>query len=720
MPIYNSRQKIKSGMTLGGIGAGKLEITPYGTIDYLTLQNNWTNPLKNQTNQEKAKAQGVAGFHFALHVNTQAAVVCKLLQTEKIQDYNTIKHIDFNAKFPFANLTYKDDNLPVEISLCAYSFLIPGDVKHSSLPAVVFEFQIKNKIHKEIEVGLLSIGRNIISCNSVGRFNALRKEGKLIGIEFSHEKPLAHDTTAGDMFMAVPKKSGEISFWSQWNMQREKFCFEPNVGLDAFEYFEKEGCLPNITSHKPTESQSVELGAALAVNSTLKPHEQKKIPFILTWNFPRHFQGHFYERGFNKSRDTAVYISKNLDNLKGSTTQLPMILNEMETPDWLNDALMNNLYPLFSSTWFTRKSDFTMYEAPLCCPLMGTLDVYFYASVAVGFLFPGLDKRALMLFKKNMRKSGYVPHDIGYERIDLPSNGTTTPLWKDLNSKLILLVYKAYLGSGDLKFLKEMYPALKRAFVFSLTYDKNGDGLPDNEGFDTTFDTWGFTGASSYNGGVFLVGLLALKRIAEILNDKKTALKCVQSFMRGRKTMEETLWNGKYYITALSDNKKYDSCMVAQLFGQWYAYLLGLGRMFPEENIKNSISWIFKLNNNDSPFGATNSVFLNRKRDEQYYHSRNIWPGVCYSFAALAIHEGFVKEGLKLTKKVWDTLSVKNKNPWNQPDVIIAKDGSFGFGDYYMRNMVIWAVLLALAEKDKKVRRGLEKIKELVNSHITP
>ena len=423
--------------------------------------------------------------------------------------------------------------------------------------------------------------------------------------------------------------------------------------------------------------------------------------------------GHFYEKGFKKSREVGLYVNKHKDELRQRTSRLPAIVDEMGLEGWLCDALMNNLYTLFSSSWLTRNGDFTLYEAPLICPLMGTLDVYFYASVPIALLFPQLNKKALLLFKKSIRKSGYVPHDIGYERIDLPSNGTTIPLWKDLNSKFILLSFNAYLTSGDIKFLKEMYPALKRAFEFSLRLDNDGDGLPENEGFDTTFDTWGFKGASSYNAGVFLISLLAMRKIAEKLNDNKTAERCMARFAKGRRNFESKLWNGKFYITAKDENRDYESCMVAQLAGQWYAYLLGLGRIFPDEKVKSAIKWIFKLNDKDSAYGATNSVFLNKMRDKESYHSQNIWPGVCYSFAALAIYEGFVKEGLNLTKKVWNTLTVKNKSPWNQPDVILTKDGSFGFGDYYMRNSVIWAVLLALGKQDERVERGLGKIREL-------
>ncbi|MFH2145456.1 MAG: GH116 family glycosyl hydrolase [Candidatus Omnitrophota bacterium] len=716
MPLYNSKQKIKSGVPLGGIGAGKSEITPYGTIDYITYQNNWTRPIANKDNKEKGKAQGVTGFHFGLYVNTQPAVICKLLQTEKVEGYNTVKQINYRGFFPLAQLAFDAGNLPVEILLTAYSVFIPGDLKHSSLPAAVFEFELKNKVHKEIEAGIICMGRNLISNNSVGRYNVVRREKGITGINFLHKKPLAHDTRAGDVFVGVGCGSGEISYLGQWNMQTENFYFEPKVKLAALEYFEKDASLPNLNQKSPSLSQSVELGGAVAVKFKLKPNQRKKALFVHSWYFPKNYPGHFYEKNFRNSVDVAVYVNKHRDYLKEESLKLPNILDEMGLEDWLKDALMNNLYPLISSSWLTKSGDFTMYEAPLICPLMGTLDVYFYASVALGLLFPSLDKKALLLFKKNIRKDGYVPHDIGYERMDLPSNGTTMPLWKDLNSKFILLGYRAYHDSGDLAFLKEMYPALKKALEWSLSLDKDGDGLPENEGFDTTFDTWDFKGASSYNSSIFLASLLALKNIAELLKDKKTAKKCIRHFVKGRESFDEKLWNGKYYITARSKNEAYESCMVAQLAGQWYAYLVGLGRIFSPGNIQSSIKWIFKLNGKDSPFGATNSVFENRKRDERTYHSKNIWPGVCYSFAALAIYEGFVKEGLQLTKKVWNTIAVKNKNPWNQPDVIISKDGSFGFGDYYMRNSVIWAVLLALAAKEKRVEYGIRKIRAWVRA----
>ena len=76
---------------------------------------------------------------------------------------------------------------------------------------------------------------------------------------------------------------------------------------------------------------------------------------------------------------------------------------------------------------------------------------------------------------------------------------------------------------------------------------------------------------------------------------------------------------------------------------------------------------------------------------------------MAYMVASLAIYEGFVKEGLGLAKKAWDNATLNVLNPWNQPDTYSSVDGSYVFGDHYMRNMVVWSLLFALAKKDKQI-----------------
>ncbi|MEE8359924.1 MAG: hypothetical protein V3S04_03255, partial [Candidatus Omnitrophota bacterium] len=80
MPKYTSRDKVKSGVPLGGIGAGKIEIMPNGAVDFITFQNNWSTPIKGG-------AAGILGFHFGVFSECDGKRSSRLLQTSKIDTF---------------------------------------------------------------------------------------------------------------------------------------------------------------------------------------------------------------------------------------------------------------------------------------------------------------------------------------------------------------------------------------------------------------------------------------------------------------------------------------------------------------------------------------------------------------------------------------------------------------------------------------------------------
>jgi uncharacterized protein (DUF608 family) len=326
---------------------------------------------------------------------------------------------------------------------------------------------------------------------------------------------------------------------------------------------------------------------------------------------------------------------------------------------------------------------------------MGTLDVRYYDSVLRAKLFPDLEKKELMQFARAQRPSGYIPHDLGRGRIDLPSNGTTFYLWRDLNPKFILMAYRNFLWHKDRAELKRLYPYIKKAFSWILSTDKNRDFLPDNDGLDQTYDVWEFHGTNSYTSGIFLASLLALERIAGIIGDKKLSEDCRSYFERGRQSFQRQLWNGRYFIACNGAKGKDTACTLGQLNGQWYAHLLGLGYIVDKEKVKAAIKSILSLNVKDTKLGATNSVFSDEKRDRVNIQSQNLWAGEVYAFCALAVYEGFVKEGLEIAKRMWDNISRNQLCPWDQSDMLDPDTGKYLFGDHYMRNMVLASLLFA-------------------------
>jgi uncharacterized protein (DUF608 family) len=270
------------------------------------------------------------------------------------------------------------------------------------------------------------------------------------------------------------------------------------------------------------------------------------------------------------------------------------------------------------------------------------------------------------------------------------------------------------LWDNDLKFLKEMYPHLKRAMEWEFKTDKNNDFLPDNEGKDSTYDLWDFDGTNSYTSSIFLASLKACSKMALALKDKKFALTCEEWFTKGQKSFEEQLWNGSYYIMGRGKNNKIhdgNACIVGQLNGQWYAHLLGLGYILPEEHVKAAVKNILRLNGQASKYGAINSVFPDGRVDNSSYHAENVWVGESYALASLAIYEGFIEEGLELAQRTWQHFVKVAQSPWSQPDVLFAKDGQMGDGELYLRNLSIWGVLFALGKnKNQTVKKLLKTL----------
>jgi uncharacterized protein (DUF608 family) len=316
------------------------------------------------------------------------------------------------------------------------------------------------------------------------------------------------------------------------------------------------------------------------------------------------------------------------------------------------------------------------------------------------------------LFRRFQRADGRIPHDLGKSQLNCPSDGTTAGKpWKDLSTKYALMVYRDFLWSGDRAWVRRFYPSVKRAMRWQLAADHNGDGLPENEGLDTTYDLWNFFGTSSYTAGIHLAALRATEALARAAGDGRFALICRAQYALGASSFDEQLWTGAYYLAARqADGRPYEACIAGQLNGQWYAHLLDLGYLLPRERVRQAVRTMLQLNGRASRFGAVNAVFPDGRPDDRSYHSGNVWVGETYALAALAIYEGFIDEGLELARRVWLTFVDHVKRPWSQTDVVGASDGRLGDGEFYLRNVAIWAIPLALARQDPGAQQALRTL----------
>ncbi|KAL5542560.1 hypothetical protein UlMin_010270, partial [Ulmus minor] len=352
-----------------------------------------------------------------------------------------------------------------------------------------------------------------------------------------------------------------------------------------------------------------------------------------------------------------------------------------------------------------------------------TYDVHFYASFALLALFPKIElniqrdfakailsedgRRVKFLAEGNwgIRKvRGAVPHDLGTHDPWNEMNAYNihdTSKWKDLNPKFVLQVYRDFSATGDMSFGVDVWPSVRAAMEYMEQFDRDDDGLIENDGFpDQTYDTWTVHGVSAYCGGLWLAALQAAASMALQLGDKQFAEWCKTKYLKAKPVFEEKLWNGSYfnYDSGSSSNSK--SIQADQLAGQWYTAASGLPSLFDDSKIKSALQKIYDFNVmkvKGGQMGAVNGMHPNGKVDETCMQSREIWSGVTYGVAAAMIHAGMEEQAFTTAEGIFTAgWSEDGFGYWFQTPEGWTIDGHFR-SLIYMRPLSIWGMQYAIS-----------------------
>ena len=84
------------------------------------------------------------------------------------------------------------------------------------------------------------------------------------------------------------------------------------------------------------------------------------------------------------------------------------------------------------------------------------------------------------------------------------------------------MVYRDYVFTGKRmsNFVRYTWPAVQEALEHLRKYDRDGDGVPQNDGYpDQTYDEWVVHGESAYCGGLWLAALRAAEEMGRVLED---------------------------------------------------------------------------------------------------------------------------------------------------------------------------------------------------------
>ena len=666
--------------------------------------------------------------------------------------------VTYRALFPRAWHDYQEPVPGVTLSCRQVSPVIPHNYKESSFPASTFVWTIQNTGREALDAALMFTFQNGTGGENDwagGHSNHLIqediKDGQVTGVELRHihrhPKPLEEEQDLADQDHYEDQLSFAIGALSCDGVDvscRTRFITSTS-GMDVWGDFSHDGKLENVLSERPS-SADLTIGAAVCAHVHIPAGESREVVFALVWDMPvarfplgagwyrryTKFYGHAGDAASALLRDALTQYSHWEHAI--DAWQLP-IMEDEDKPLWYRQMLFNETYYLVDggTIWTAgREGGEDTSADPLPEPEIGhfgylesheyrmvnTYDVHFYASFALAMLWPDLelslqrdyasslvvedDEKVRFLFSGEYgprKVRGAVPHDLGSPLEDPwikinAYNAQDISRWKDLNPKFVLQVARIYFQIKDHAFLEEVWPAVKLSIEFMSQFDKDGDGMIENEGFpDQTYDVWSANGPSAYSGGLWLACLQAGAALAKVMGESNLAAAYEQTFHRAQQVYEELLWNGEYYNYEASGSKHQDSVMADQLAGHWYSLACGLGGIVPAEHARLAYKKVFETNVmgfEEGRLGAVNGMRPNGKLDKTGMQSMEIWTGTTFSLAAAMLQAGLREEAFKTAEGIFHMI-YEEYGLWFQTPEAMSVNGS-ARAISYMRPLAIWAI----------------------------
>jgi non-lysosomal glucosylceramidase len=236
--------------------------------------------------------------------------------------------------------------------------------------------------------------------------------------------------------------------------------------------------------------------------------------------------------------------------------------------------------------------------------------------------------------KRPRKMSGAVPHDLGsptedpFHRTNI-YNFQDVSRWKDLGPKFILQIYRDYKHTKSPWFLVDMFPVMLQVMENTALFDRNGDGMIENEGFpDQTYDIWIASGVHAYCGGLWIAACLAMSAIGKVLGDEKVTEKYALLSERAKEVYTAKLWNGEYFNYDSSTSGHHDSIMADMMAGHWYSILCGLPPIIPADKALSCYRKIYSHNvemfGKGHMMGAVNGMRPDGTIDSSCLQSREV------------------------------------------------------------------------------------------------
>jgi uncharacterized protein (DUF608 family) len=215
-------QHHNSGIPLGGIGTGSVEVRPDGHFHEWQIFNLgvWAPHPAPCCAQVESPPMGTDSLAFFLRVDAGGAepLVRHLgARPDFANNYSTpwlnnVDRVEFDGRFPVAGLRYEDERLPVEMTARVLSPFIPHDAERSGTPGFYVAFRLRNTGRERVNASVLGLLQNPLAWGAEDRMLTNTVERQAHGTRVLMQTGAASECPATSGSMCFCVRGGEASY----------------------------------------------------------------------------------------------------------------------------------------------------------------------------------------------------------------------------------------------------------------------------------------------------------------------------------------------------------------------------------------------------------------------------------------------------------------------------------------------------------------------------
>ena len=734
---YDSDHLGRVALPLGGIGTGTVSLGGRGDLRDWEIVNRPGKGFvpRNTFFAIRAKATGREPVTRALEGTLEPPYEGMRGCSQANWGLPRFRDCSFVAAYPLGQVLLSDPDVRIE----AFNPLLPGDADASGIPVAVLRFVLLNKTGRSVGATVCGSLQNFVGTDglnasprkNVNTFRAAPRPAKLQGIFMSSEGVEPSAEQWGTIALATTAAAG-VTYRTAW----------PNLSwshalLDFWDDFSQDGKLDN------RDGGGVDAPhGSLAVRVRVPARGERAVTFLLTWHFPnrqrwllvrdaqccdatdRHV-GNYYTTQYRDAWDVAVRTAPALPRLEADTLTFVRSFCRSDLPAVVKEAALYNLSTLRTQTCFrTANGMFFGWEGcddgRGCCP--GSCTHVWNYEQATPMLFGELAcKMREVEFLHATRDDGLmrfraclaVEHDLAAA---------------DGQMGCVMKLYRDWQLSGDDAMLRRLWPRARKTLEFCWIpggWDADRDGVM--EGCQHNTLDVEYYGPNPLMGAWYLGALRAAEEMARYLAEDEFAATCRELFERGRRWIDENLFNGEYYEhqvrapgheSAIAPGLRHPDmgardlrspefqlgkgCLVDQLVGQCVAHVCGLGHLLDRRHVRQTLRSVMKHNFRHDLYDHLNYRYAFALNDESAMvmvtyprggrperpvpGASDIMTGFEYAAAVHMLYEGQIANGLKAIAAIRGRYDGRRRNPFDEAEC----------GHHYARAMASWAAVLAL------------------------